>query len=131
MKKTPVTPFLITGSLIFGLIFLSFPVKGQEAAKAAPALPEEVNKIITASCTPCHTSNGGLMSKAKLNFTEWTNYTPEKQKEKAIKMFSELNKGSMPPKAAREKKPELIPTKEQVELIKKWSESFSSETDSI
>jgi hypothetical protein len=131
MKKTPVTSFLITGSLIFGLIFLSFPVKGQEAAKASPALPDEVNKIVTASCTPCHTSNGGLMSKAKLNFSEWTNYTPEKQKEKATKMFSELNKGSMPPKAAREKRPEIIPTNEQVELIKKWSESFSSEKDSI
>ena len=47
------------------------------------------------------------MSKAKLNFTEWTNYSPEKQKEKAAKMYSELNKGAMPPKAAREKRPEL------------------------
>ena len=68
------------------------------------------------------------MSKAKLNFTEWTNYSPEKQKEKAAKMFSELNKGAMPPKTAREKRPELIPTKEQVEIIKKWSESFLSES---
>ena len=43
-------------------------------------------------------------------------------------MFSELNKGAMPPKAARAKRPELIPTKEQVEIIKKWSESFKSES---
>ena len=39
-------------------------------------------------------------------------------------MYSELNKGEMPPKKAREKNPDLIPTKEQIEIIKKWSESF-------
>lgn len=64
------------------------------------------------------------MSKAKLNLTEWANYSPEKQKEKAAKMYSELNKGAMPPKKAREMKPELIPTKDQIEIIKKWSETF-------
>jgi len=88
------------------------------------SLPDEVNKIITVSCVPCHTSEGGLMSKSKLNFTEWTKYTPEKQKEKAAKMYSEINKGDMPPKKAREKNPEKIPTKEQAAIIKKWSESF-------
>jgi len=128
MKKPAATPLLLSGFLIFGLIFLSFSVRGQEGSKTSPALPEEVNKIVTASCTPCHTSKGGLISRSKLNFTEWTNYSPEKQKDRAAKMFSELNKGAMPPKSAREKKPELIPTKEQVEIIKKWSESFKSDS---
>lgn len=126
MKKTAVTSLLVPGFLIIGLVFLSFPVRGQEGSKTSSALPEEINKIVTASCTPCHTSNGGLMSRSKLNFTEWTNYSPEKQKDRASKMFSELNKGAMPPKSARTKRPELIPTKEQVEIIKKWSESLSS-----
>jgi hypothetical protein len=66
------------------------------------------------------------MSRTKLNFTEWTNYSPEKQKTKAAKMYEEINKGDMPPKKAREKRPETIPTKDQVEIIKKWSESFPS-----
>ena len=126
MKKTAGTPLLVPGFLIIGLILLSFPVRGQEGSKTSSALPEEINKIVTASCTPCHTLNGGLMSRSKLNFTEWTNYSPEKQKDRASKMFSELNKGAMPPKSARAKRPELIPTKEQVEIIKKWSESLSS-----
>ena len=39
-------------------------------------------------------------------------------------MYSEINKGDMPPKKAREKNPEKIPTKEQAAIIKKWSESF-------
>jgi hypothetical protein len=33
----------------------------------------------------------------------------------------------MPPKKAREMKPELIPTKDQIEIIKKWSESFPAD----
>jgi hypothetical protein len=66
------------------------------------------------------------MSKTKLNFTEWTNYSPEKQKERAAKMYSEINKGAMPPKAAREKRPDLIPTNDQADIIKKWSESLTA-----
>ncbi|HEX7493811.1 MAG TPA: heme-binding domain-containing protein [Bacteroidales bacterium] len=128
MKKTSFTSFLIPGFLILGMFLLTSPVKGQEAANTAQALPDSINIIVSFSCVPCHTSQGGLMSKAKLNFTEWTNYSPEKQKEKASKMFSELDKGAMPPKSTREKRPELIPTKEQVETIKKWSESFVSDS---
>jgi hypothetical protein len=124
MKKITEVSFLITGFLVMGLLLVNFRATGQDNTKPVPALPDEVNKIVTASCTPCHTSEGGLMSRSKLNFTLWTNYSPEKQKERAAKMYAELNKGAMPPKAARAKRPELIPTKEQVETIKKWSESF-------
>jgi mono/diheme cytochrome c family protein len=128
MKKTAFTSFLIPGILVLGLFLLTSPVRGQEAEKTAQSLPDSINKIVTFSCVPCHTSQGGLMSKAKLNFTEWTNYSPDKQKEKSAKMYSELNKGAMPPKSAREKRPEIIPTKEQIEIIKNWSESFPSDS---
>jgi hypothetical protein len=127
MKRSKLTALLTSGTLVLGLFFFSIPVKSQEAPKTSSQIPADVNKIVTASCTPCHTSQGGLMSKAKLNLTEWDNYSPSKQKEKAAKMYSELNKGAMPPKKAREKSPELIPTKEQIEIIKKWSESFPAD----
>jgi hypothetical protein len=109
--------------MIPGLFFVNFSVTGQEKA-GSPALPENINKIVTFSCVPCHTSKGGLMSRTKLNFTEWTNYSISKQKEKAQKMYSELKKGAMPPKTARENRPEIIPTAEQIEVIKKWAESL-------
>jgi hypothetical protein len=125
MKKISVALMLFTASLFFGLFLFNSTATAQDSVKAVSAIPDDVNKIVSASCTPCHTSNGGLMSKAKLNLTEWTSYSPEKQKEKAAKMYYEINKGAMPPKKAREKNPELIPTKEQTEIIKKWSESFS------
>ena len=82
------------------------------------SIPDSVNVIVTASCIPCHTNEGGLMSKSKLNFSVWSNYSPEKQKEKAAKMYTELDSGKMPPKKAREKNPELIPTPEQIAVIK-------------
>jgi hypothetical protein len=128
MKRINLTGLLIPGSVILCLCLFNLPLTGQVDIKSLSAIPDDVNKILTSSCTPCHTSNGGLMSKAKLNLTEWSKYSPEKQKEKAAKMYSEINKGAMPPKMAREKKPELVPTKEQIEIIKKWSESFPPDT---
>jgi hypothetical protein len=127
MKKITVVSLLISGFLVLGLLLVNLRATAQDNSKAVTPIPDEVNKIVTASCTPCHTSEGGVMAKSKLNFTVWTNYSPEKQKEKAAKMYSELNKGDMPPKAARQKRPDLIPTKEQAEIIKKWSESFPAD----
>jgi hypothetical protein len=127
MKSSKVSAFLMSGTFVLGLFLFNITVKGQEALKTASAIPDEVSKIVMVSCVPCHTSQGGLMSKSKLNLTEWDKYSPGKQKEKAAKMYSEVNKGAMPPKKARESKPELIPTREQLEIIKKWSESFPAD----
>ncbi len=88
------------------------------------SLPDSINTIVTRSCMPCHSNDGGLMSKTKLNFSVWTDYSVDKQGERARKMYSELSENKMPPKKARESKPELIPTSAQVETIKKWSETF-------
>ncbi|MGC1391299.1 MAG: heme-binding domain-containing protein [Bacteroidales bacterium] len=128
MKKMAVSFIKFTGLLFISLLLFSIRASAQDVSKTSKSLPEDVNKIVTASCTPCHTDQGGLMSRTKLNFTEWVNYSQEKQKEKAAKMYSELNKGAMPPKGAREKRPETIPSIEQIEIIKKWSESFPAET---
>ena len=127
MKKIALFSKLIPIFLVFGLFLSNVRAAGQGVAKTGQPLPDEVDKIVTASCKSCHSSDGKLMAKAKLNFTEWAKYSPEKQKERAAKMYSELLKGAMPPKAARAKSPDLIPTKDQIEVIKKWSESFPAD----
>ena len=125
--KNSTRPSLSLLFLIFsGLLFPGFAGKGQESTQESPALPKNINKIVTVSCMPCHTSTGGMLSRGKLNFTEWTKYSTETQKKKAAKMYSELKKEAMPPKSARETRPEIIPTKDQIDIIKKWSESFES-----
>jgi hypothetical protein len=112
--------------LFLGFIFLilSNAVFGQDTSKTSVPLPDNINKIVSASCMPCHSSKGGTLSKSKLNFTEWSGYSAEEQKTKAEKMYKELKKKEMPPKEAREEHPEIIPTKEQIKIIKTWAGSF-------
>jgi len=124
MKRIKSVLFLVPAVIVAGLIFLNFRAAAQDVLIPGAPLPADVDKILTFSCTPCHSKDGGLMSKTKLNLSEWTNYSADKQKAKAAKIFEEVNKGAMPPKKAREKRPEIIPTSLQVEIIKKWSESF-------
>lgn len=119
----------VNSSLLFlvpGLFLLNLSVSGQEAPGVSPSLPDNVRKIVTSSCMPCHSQDGRLLSRLKLNFTVWEQYSPGKQKTKAEKMYSLLDKGEMPPKKAREAKPENIPTRNQIETIKKWAESLPS-----
>jgi hypothetical protein len=125
MKKSTVSVLAVLLFTVSGLFLLNLLVSGQETSKASPSLPDDINKIVTASCMPCHTSKGGMMSRGKLNFTEWTQYSPSKQKEKADKMVSVIKKGKMPPKSATETRPDIIPTSDQVAVIKKWAESLS------
>jgi hypothetical protein len=127
MKKVAVSFLSVILFTVAGLFLFIFSVTGQETTKMFPALPDDVNKIVSFSCVPCHTSTGGLLSREKLNFTKWTEYSDKKQKDKAEKMYSMLKKGAMPPKDARENRPEIIPTKDQVDTIKKWAESLPAD----
>jgi hypothetical protein len=126
MKKYSGLSFSAILFLVSGMLSVSVTLNGQESPKASPALPDNVNEIVTRSCMPCHTSTGGLMPRLKLNFTEWTSYSTEKQKEKAEKMYSELKKGAMPPKSVRENQPDIIPTAEQITIIRKWADSLET-----
>ena len=124
MKKLSFSMSYARQLIVAGLLFLCFSVSGQDPATVSPALSDSINTIATLSCMPCHSNAGGFFSKPKLNFEVWTQYSPEKQKELAGKVYSEINKGDMPPKASREKNPEKIPSVEQIGTIKRWSESF-------
>ena len=124
MKK--IAPrFLAVLLFSFSGVFLSASLlTGQVKPLVFKGLPDNVNKIVTVSCVPCHTNDGGVMARSKLNFMEWAQYSPEIQKEKAEKIFSLINAGDMPPKSAKKDHPENIPTKEQIDAIKNWSESY-------
>jgi hypothetical protein len=124
MRKATITFFRVFLILVSGLFILNFSVSGQEHTKLFPSLPDDVYKIVSFSCVPCHTSDGGLMPRSKLNLTEWDQYSLSKQKARAEKMYSMLKKGAMPPKSARETRPEIIPTEDQIDIIKKWAESL-------
>jgi hypothetical protein len=126
MKKATYSILSAVIMLIAGLFFLNSVVKGQVSVKESPPLPGDISKIVTASCMPCHSSSGGFLSRLKLNFTDWTKYPAETQKKKASKIYSMLKKNAMPPKSAREANPAIVPTKDQIETIKKWSDSVQT-----
>jgi len=100
---------------------------GQPGKNQQFLIPENINKIFQTSCMPCHGSNGGRLPKSRLSFYRWAGYGAARETEKALLICSSVSKGKMPPKSARESNPELIPTKEQVDLICNWAESLKSE----
>jgi len=108
--------------LIF--LFACISASGQDKKDQAASVPDDVLKIFRASCMKCHNNDGRIMARTKLNFSIWNEYDTDTVAKKASKICEEITEGKMPPKSARESNPELIPTKEQVELICKWSGSF-------
>jgi hypothetical protein len=111
---------------IFIFLVLSLPSFGQETPKVSASLPDRISKIVSVSCMPCHSSTGGMLSKAKLNFTEWGEYSLEKQQKKSAQMYKELKKSAMPPKDVRENNPGIIPTGDQISIIKSWADSLDA-----
>jgi len=128
MKKSKGSLAVLKFSLIVSFLLLAITIQGQDTIKVSSALPDDINKIVSVSCMPCHSAKGGMLSRGKLNFNEWSSFSTEKQKEKAEDIYKEVSKNKMPPKSARDTRPEIIPTKEQVEIIKKWVDSFQVET---
>ncbi len=110
---------------VFGLFIIGISLTGQEAPKHFASLPDDINKIVPDHVYPVMPVQESL-ARIKLNFTDWSHSSAVKQKYKAEKMYEELKKGAMPPKVARERRPDLIPTEEQIAVIKRWSESFTT-----
>jgi cytochrome c5 len=102
-------------------------VSGQTQKALAAPIPEDVNKIFKNSCTPCHWDGGKMMAMGMVNFTKWTEYTSSKGASKASMICSVLNKGKMPPKKVRKEMPEIVPSKDQLDLICKWADSLRAE----
>jgi mono/diheme cytochrome c family protein len=128
MKVSPLfkpRPGLMVLLVIFaGIRIANAQSSGKE--KQYP-IPDSINAVFKTSCMQCHGATGGRLPTSKLKFTRWAGYGGSKQVEKAGQICNELRKGKMPPKSAREEHPELIPTKEQIDMICKWAESLKAE----
>jgi len=116
------------GSYLFLILVFLITGKTVNGQETSTPLPDNINKIVSVSCMPCHSSTGGMLSRSKLNFTEWTVYSAEKQKKKAEKIYKEIKKNEMPPKDARENNPDIVPTNEQIDIIKSWVDSLQNES---
>ncbi len=119
--------FTVVFISIIVLFILPAKISGQNPAKPEDTntLPENLKMVFQHSCTPCHWAGGGFKSTFHVNFSKWPGYRPEKQAAKAKKICSILQNDDMPPASAREKKPDIVPTKEQVDAICKWSATLN------
>jgi cytochrome c5 len=99
--------------------------KKSQTPVASSSIPEELNTIFENSCMGCHATGGKSMAMAKVNFSDWDKYSPEKQAKKAAAICKMLTKGAMPPKSFRESHPDAVPTAAQKDMICKWSETLT------
>ena len=113
---------LLAGGLIIFLMFQSF----KPDVKPEMTIPDEINEILKASCFGCHsTSARNEESKETLNFELWGDYRITKKIGLLEKIGTVIGEEKMPPEKFLEKRPERKLTKEQSDLIVKWSEEES------
>lgn len=118
-------------TLMFSILTASVlsPIKLTDKKTTSPvttnSIPDDVKVIFKNSCMDCHATGGKGMAMAKLNFSDWDNYPPDKQAKKVVAICNVITKGAMPPKSYGEKKPEAIPTASQKDMICKWSETLA------
>lgn len=123
---------MIRKIMLSGLFLLScsiFTLFGQDAKKdtaiqkPVSSIPTEVNALFANSCLKCHGETGRV--RHALDFSKWETYTAEMKATKAKEIKETVSNGSMPPKNFTNTNPGTALLKEQVELIRKWSETFA------
>jgi hypothetical protein len=124
MKKSYRLNGLLCQMVIIVMLASMRITSGQTVKEQISPIPDDINKIFRTSCYSCHGSKGKILPMVKLNFSKWAEYGAAKEAEMASTICSVLTEEVMPPKSMRKSKPELIPTKEQIELICKWAESI-------
>ena len=124
MKKSRLVAVSTLLSFFLFFFLAAQQAAGQNAVVSSPPLPDNLSKFFSSHCTPCHFNNGRKMAMVYVNFDDWTKNTPEKQTLKAERISNMLNKGKMPPAGERKKRPEIVPTKEQVAMVTAWAETL-------
>jgi hypothetical protein len=128
MKRKPMSlKIFLTG--LFLVSFALSPIFGQATKqdttvqKSKSSIPANVNAIFANSCLKCHGETG--RARPALDFSKWEEYSSEKKASKAKEILATINNGSMPPKGFLSANPGAAVLKDQVELVRKWSESFT------
>jgi hypothetical protein len=131
MKNTVSTSILFLIAFLISAAFVpkvtGTKIESPQAADQG-AIPANLKPFFENSCKPCHFKGGKFKTLYKVNFTKWDDYGSKKQAEKARKICSVLSDESMPPEMARKFNPKIIPTKEQVDAVCKWSASLQTGT---
>ena len=92
----------------------------------ASSMPAELNTIFSHSCMKCHGTGGGSFALSRIDFSKWDQYTAVVQAKKAKTITAVVTNGSMPPKSFVNANPGAALSKDQIEMIRKWSEALAA-----
>jgi len=95
-------------------------------AKPMSSIPAELNTIFSNSCMKCHGVGGGSFALSMVDFSKWDQYTAAVQAKKAKDITEVVTNGSMPPKSFLKANPGAVLLKDQLEMIRNWSEALSA-----
>jgi cytochrome c5 len=97
--------------------------KDTTAQKPKSSIPTDVNAVLTNSCARCHGENG--RARPALDLAKWEEYTAEMKAKKAQEAMRTIDNGSMPPKGYLSANPSAALNKDQITLLRNWSESLT------
>jgi mono/diheme cytochrome c family protein len=120
--------FLFSKMMLAVLLLFSFStIYGQTPEKSKPmsSIPAELNTIFTTSCLKCHGTGGGSYVLSRVDFSKWDEYTADVKAKKAKAITDAVANGSMPPKSYVNANPKAALLKDQIDLIHKWSDTFT------
>jgi hypothetical protein len=128
MKKILVIA-LISVTAVFSAFLVLSPNNANGSMKSpvipGTTLPDSIQKIVQRACMDCHSNDGNGMARSHINFSKWSDYSAEKQADKAKDMCKQLTKGSMPTKGWRKNNADAIPTQAEVNAICNWSAALN------
>ena len=98
-------------------------------ADSSQVLPDSVQQIVQNSCVGCHsTTSHSEKAREKLNFDDWSTYSPVKKISKLNDIHKEINEDKMPPEKFLVHFPDKKLTEVQKKIILDWTDK---ETDKI
>lgn len=113
-------------SVLAGILLLlsqSFSTKDFRA----PAIPDEVNKILIASCYDCHSDDAKSKdAREALNFESWDDYKLTKKIGLLGDICKLVEEDKMPPGKYLKSKPDRKLSGKQKELLCDWTEEEST-----
>jgi len=101
-------------------------VEKKLVSKPISTISSELNTIFTNSCMKCHGADGGSFATSMVDFSKWDQYAPVVQAKKAKNINEVVANGSMPPKSFQKANPAAVLSKDQIEMIRKWSEALNA-----
>jgi hypothetical protein len=124
MKKRKLLNLLVVIIGMITVIAVTANTNPSHRAVNGRTIPDSLKKIFNASCASCHSDEGKIMARSKLNFSQWDEYSKNEMVIKSKAICEQVTEGSMPPASVRKSKPETIPTDAQIKYICNWADSL-------